>query len=270
MKKVLIVMLVLLAVCSSFVFASCSSKVDINDPENLIGFDTELARAVTTKLGVAVSFQQIDWSLKETELNSKTIDAIWNGFTINEDRLEKFTFSQPYIVNKQVYVVKKGYTPTASSKYIAEGGSAGASYLESKNIEFIEAGAQKDCLTEILSGTSDCAVIDKVMADFYVNTESSSYYGKLEVVDIDSATEDYGIGFRKADKYLCYMVNKALYELQEEGKIATIAKKYGLNEVVKTFTKPEAVEDDGSFAYIQKRGALIVGYTLFAPIAYEK
>lgn len=72
----------------------------------LIGFETEFAKAVAEKLGLKVEFQVIDWDSKETELNSKNIDCIWNGLTIDKERMETMQISIPYMENKQVVVTK--------------------------------------------------------------------------------------------------------------------------------------------------------------------
>ncbi len=50
----------------------------------LVGYDVDLARAVFKQYGIKVDFQTIDWSMKETELRNGTIDAIWNGYSVNE------------------------------------------------------------------------------------------------------------------------------------------------------------------------------------------
>ena len=50
------------------------------------GFDTELATAVCEKLGVEPDFVEINWDTKETELAAKSIDCIWNGLTLTDDR----------------------------------------------------------------------------------------------------------------------------------------------------------------------------------------
>lgn len=84
-------------------FAPMNYK-DAND--ELIGFETEFAKAVCAKLGVEVEFQVIDWNSKETELASKNIDCIWNGMTITEERKENMQISIPYMENKQAVVVK--------------------------------------------------------------------------------------------------------------------------------------------------------------------
>ena len=77
-----------------------------NEDGELIGFETEFAKAVCAKLGVKAKFQEISWSAKETELAAKNIDCIWNGMTITEEREENMSVSIPYMQNKQVKIVK--------------------------------------------------------------------------------------------------------------------------------------------------------------------
>ena len=100
----------------------------------LIGFDIELAKAVAEKLGLTVEFKEIDWDAKEALLEGKSIDCIWNGMTITEERLANMEISIPYLNNKQVAIIrvedKDLYTSLdAMSKAIvgAEAGSAGES-----------------------------------------------------------------------------------------------------------------------------------------------
>jgi len=78
----------------------------MDDNGELIGFETEFAKAVGEKLGVTVKFQEISWTAKETELAAKNIDCIWNGMTITEEREEAMSISIPYMQNKQVKIVK--------------------------------------------------------------------------------------------------------------------------------------------------------------------
>ncbi|MBR5155547.1 MAG: transporter substrate-binding domain-containing protein [Clostridia bacterium] len=74
--------------------------------EELIGFETEFAKAVCEKLGVKAKFVEINWNSKEIELNAKNIDCIWNGMTITEERATNMSISVPYMQNKQVMVSK--------------------------------------------------------------------------------------------------------------------------------------------------------------------
>ena len=70
------------------------------------GFDAEFARIFGEKLGVEVVFQEIQWSSKFFELEGKTIDCIWNGMTITEERQVNMSITIPYMENKQVMVTK--------------------------------------------------------------------------------------------------------------------------------------------------------------------
>ena len=99
MKKIKMLML---ALCCTLTLAACGSETSNEESKEvltigidntfapmgflqdgeLVGFDVELARAVAEKIGVEVEFQNIDWDLKETELDAGNIDLIWNGYSI--------------------------------------------------------------------------------------------------------------------------------------------------------------------------------------------
>ena len=102
----------------------------------LVGFDIELAEAVAEFLDLEVKFELIEWSAKEAKLEGGSIDCIWNGMTITEERLAAMEISIPYLNNKQVAVIRKAdkdkYTTTESMKNAimgAEAGSAGESCI---------------------------------------------------------------------------------------------------------------------------------------------
>ena len=107
-----------------------------NEAGELVGFDIDLAKAVAKLLNLDVEFVVIEWSAKEAKLNGGSIDCIWNGMTITEERQEAMEITIPYLNNKQVAVIrtedKEKYTDTDSmSKAImgAEKGSAGESCI---------------------------------------------------------------------------------------------------------------------------------------------
>lgn len=77
-----------------------------NEKNEIVGFDIDVAREVCNRLGVDLVPQPIDWNSKEQELNTGKIDCIWNGFTITDERKANMEFSDPYVNNAQVVVVK--------------------------------------------------------------------------------------------------------------------------------------------------------------------
>lgn len=78
----------------------------LDENNNLVGFETEFATAVCEELGLTPKFVEINWNSKEAELQGKSIDCIWNGMTINDERKASMSISIPYMQNKQVMVTK--------------------------------------------------------------------------------------------------------------------------------------------------------------------
>ena len=63
---------------------------------DLVGFDIDLAEAVGEELGMEVEFKPIDWNAKEMELEAGTIDCVWNGMSVTDERMEKMALSNKY------------------------------------------------------------------------------------------------------------------------------------------------------------------------------
>ena len=207
----------------------------------LTGFETEFTKAVCEKLGVEAKFQEIEWDKKEIELNAKTIDAIWNGLTVTEERKENMAFSESYVRNKQVVIIKKTnadkYTDEASmagASCAAESGSAGQTAIESSSVlsqnEFVGSSAQKDVLLEVKSGTVELGVLDYVMAKASIG-EGTDYDDLMIVEGVELAPEEYAIGMRKGDTETIDKVNGAIDELVADGTLKALAEKYGLADV---------------------------------------
>ena len=106
--------------------------MDYKENGEWVGFDADYARLVCEKLGVTAEFVEIDWDNKLLELEGKTIDCIWNGMTITEERQANMEISIPYLNNKQVAIIRiedaDTYTDLDSMSDAiigAEAGSAG-------------------------------------------------------------------------------------------------------------------------------------------------
>ena len=71
-----------------------------------IGFDADMAKMVAEELGVSIEFVEIDWDRKIMELDSKSIDVVWNGMTLTDAVLAAMDCSNAYCNNAQVVVTK--------------------------------------------------------------------------------------------------------------------------------------------------------------------
>ena len=208
----------------------------------LTGFETEFAQSVCEKLGVKATFQKIDWDSKEVELNAKTIDCIWNGLTITDDRQANMGISTPYMENKQVMVTKAEnadkYASAEAVKgatVVAEKKSAGEEVAESddffKDANYVSVDSQAKALLEVKSGTADIAIIDYVMSIGTI--ANGTDYADLKVVEGKNfAQEQYGIALRKGDTETLEKINNAIQDVANDGKLEEIAKKYNLQDLL--------------------------------------
>lgn len=217
----------------------------------LIGFDTELAKATFEKLGVEVEFIEINWDSKEIELNSKNIDAIWNGMCITEERKQNMSMSRPYLYNTQAMVMKADkeadIMADISGKYVvAEQGSTGEGKLQGtiadddtvvvsakeyfKDANYTPVDSMAKALMEVKSGIADVALVDSVCALAMVG-EGTDYDDLTVNLDNNFGLQEYGIGFRVGSD-VTELVNNAIIELTKDGTVAQIAEKYGLTDML--------------------------------------
>lgn len=277
MKKKIVIALILAAVLLTAVLgAAACSKTE------LVGFDIELAKAVGEDLGVEVEFVQINWDTKENELESKNVDLLWNGMTITPEREAAWEISEPYMLNRQVAIIRKADADKfdtldkmlASDKWSAENGSAGAELITDLGATLIGVTAQINVLTELNAGSADIGVMDSVMAGYYINETGSNYADSLMIAEVNIAKDDeyYGIAARKGETALMDKINTSLAKLWANDTIKTIGEKYGLKDVllpIEYTSQWDSISDKSSWDYIVARGKIIIGYTLFAPIAYK-
>ncbi len=206
-----------------------------DDDGNWIGFDADMATAFAESLGVEVEFVLIDWDNKALELESKTIDCVWNGMTLTDEVLSAMDCSNAYCSNAQIVIVPAGIAvkyQTAESisdlKFAVEAGSAAKDLAEYLKLEYTEVLTQADALMEVSAGTSEAAIVDSLMAKAMVGPGTS--YNNLTYT-IELNTEEYGVGFRKGSN-LVEALNDFFEESYEDGSMLECAEKYNVQKSV--------------------------------------
>ena len=197
------------------------------------GFDAEFAQLFAKELGVDCEFYVIaDWGKKFLELETKQIDAVWNGMTITEEAQLNSSVSDPYVVNAQVLVMKAdaiaNYADAASLKDLTvavENGSAGQSAAKETGItNIIATQDQAAALMEVAAGTSDACVIDITMANAMTG-EGTNYVDLAPGLALTS--EEYGVSFRK-ESDVTAKFNEFMDKIIADGTLQTLADKYSL------------------------------------------
>lgn len=207
------------------------------------GFDLELAQAVCDLEGWELVKVPINWDSKDMELNSGTIDCIWNGFTIN-GREDAYTWSVPYVDNSQVMVVAKAaginsLADLAGKTVAVQAASAALTLLQSeaedgqKELADTFAALQEfpdynSSFVELQAGSVDAVAMDIGVAQYQIDSRGDDYMILSETLN----SEQYGIGFKKGNERLRDIINADLLKLLENGTFEELAEKYNLTDMI--------------------------------------
>ena len=204
-----------------------------SDDNEIVGYDIDLAKEVAKRLGVDFRAQPIDWDAKEMELETGKIDCVWNGFTITEERKNALSFTEAYLNNDQVLVVREdsgiNSLADAAGKIIGIQSGSSAQEAVDDNAAFASSIAKtimyKDNITAL--NDLDIAGVDGVVMDSVVANYSIAQTKKpFKVINESLANEGYGVGFRKNEPELRDAVWNILKEMQKDGTVTAISQKW--------------------------------------------
>ncbi len=201
----------------------------------IVGYDIDLAKEVAKRLGLKFEAKPINWEAKEMELASGSIDCIWNGFTMTDERINSMSFTSAYLNNDQVLVVRnddsiKSLNDMNGKVLGCQAGSSAEDAIKDtpdfakslKKIVYYEENLT--ALTDLEVGGVDAVVMDSVVANYTISEGKKN----LKVIAEPLAQEAYGIGFRKSEDgaKLRDEVWKTLQEMAKDGTVAAISTKW--------------------------------------------
>ncbi len=205
---------------------------------NWIGFDADMATAFAEYLGVEVEFVEIDWDNKILELDSKSIDCVWNGMTLTSEVMSAMACTNAYCNNAQVVVLPTSVaeemviddelTGIDELTYAVEAGSAAEEIAEELGLTYVSVSNQAAALMEVAAGTSDAAIIDALMAAAMVG-EGTGYADLTYTISLNS--EEYGVGFRTGSD-LAAALNEFFSACYADGSMMEIAETYGVQAAI--------------------------------------
>lgn len=203
-----------------------------DESNEIVGFDIDLAKAAGEKLGVEVQFQPIDWNAKEIELESGKVDALWNGLTITEERKESMDFTSPYIMNKQIIVVKNDSDIQAKADLDGKvvGIQDGSSAVDAVNADELASAIELStydtnilALADLDIGRVDAVVADEIVLRYYLANNENDF---RVIEDGDFGDEVYGVAVKKGNTELRDALQAALDAMDADGTAAEISKKW--------------------------------------------
>ena len=203
----------------------------IDDENNIVGFDIDVAEEASFRLGVKLVKKPINWEEKEDLLNAGEIDCIWNGMSVSAARAESMNLSGSYMKNEMIFVVRKDSDIKSISglKGKAVGVQSGSTAQEllqkSKIYEDVTVTSLADnvsLLTALSQEDLDAVFLDSVVAYYYI----VSFSEDLLILPGNLGEEEYAVGFRKKDQALRDKVQEILDEMRQDGKLAEISVKW--------------------------------------------
>ena len=276
MKKISLAVFAMMMVAMLAVFAGCSSSSDTNsgtadsgtaqdnslqnvldkgtlvlglddsfppmgfrdENNNIVGFDIDVATEVANRMGVELKLQPIEWSTKEMELNTGSVDCLWNGLSIDDERKQAMDLSEPYMTNRMGLVVLNDseYTDQASlaGKTIGvQNGSTAEKILEESDFSKTIGNTIgfKDNVTafmELETKGIDAIFMDEVVANYAITSQNKDF----KVLEDGLTEEEYAVGFKKGNTALKNEVQKYIDEMKADGTMTQISEKWFGKDVV--------------------------------------
>lgn len=209
-----------------------------NDAGEYVGFDLDLAQEVCDRNGWELVKQPLDWGSKDMELNSGTVDCLWNGFTMT-GRESEYTFSEPYVDNSIVFVVRQDSDiqtkeDLAGKIVITQAGSSALAALTNTedNDENLALAATFASLEQtpdynsafmsLETGAVDAIAVDIGVAQYQLSNHSD----KFRKLEEPLSTEQYAIAFKLGNEELRDQVQATLDEMVADGTFDAIAANY--------------------------------------------
>ena len=206
----------------------------VGDDGEYTGFDLDLAAEVAERNGWNLELSAIDWDAKDALLSSGSINCIWNGFTM-EGREDDYTFSEPYMLNEQVIVVKSD-SGIADSAALA--GKTVMTQVDSAALDVLEGDAAdlaatfaggapqtisdyNNAFMQLESGMVDAVACDLSIANYQMSAKPDTY----TIIDTLSS-EHYAVGFKQGDEDLAATVTATLKAMYEDGTVQELCDKY--------------------------------------------
>ena len=214
-----------------------------DENNQIVGFDVDLAKEATKRLGSEVEFKAIDWNSKEAELKSGRIDVLWNGLDITPERQENMLFSDPYMDNRQIIFVRTGDTQNIAAETDLAGkavgtqaGSTAETYITSQADlqnsfnEFKTYGDYVSAFMDLENGRLDAVICDEIVGRYYMAKHPEA----LQALDVTvGPVTQFGIAFAKENTELRDKVQKAFDEIVADGTASKISNEWFGADLIK-------------------------------------
>lgn len=210
----------------------------------LVGVDIDLAKEAAKRLGVKAVFKPVQWDGVLLNLKSGEIDLIWNALGITPERQQEIGFTDSYMEDRNIIVVKSG-SPIKAKEDLAGktiGLQLGSTAEEAVAKDPVSAQLKEVrkfesptvALMDLEAGRLDAVVTNEMNARYLITTEKTAdKYYILTAEEGDFGKEPYGVGVRMEDKAFLAELNRVLNEMKADGTAEKISNQWFGSNIIK-------------------------------------
>jgi len=192
---------------------------------DLTGYDVEVITAVADELGLEVEFSETTWDSIFAGLEAQRYDVIANQVTVNDERVAKYDFSEPYTVSTGVAVVAADDDTVTSIDDVA-----GLTAAQSATSNWSQVAADAGAKVEPVEGLTQAIALlrqgridvtfndDLAVLDYLKQSGDTSVRIAFETGD----TVEQAFALRKGSD-LTAQIDEALATLRADGTLAEIS-----------------------------------------------
>ncbi|MGE0759612.1 MAG: ABC transporter substrate-binding protein/permease [Pirellulaceae bacterium] len=196
------------------------------DPEQNIGFEVELAAALSRELGQPIEFRQYNYDSLVVGLERGDFDFAMNGLESTPDRQTRLRLSRPYYRYRLQLVVRNEESRFGNLEQCKAiggivgtlGDTAASRMLEARSIPSKVYDGQAEPYQDLELGRIDAVLLDEPIAVYYALPNP-----KLRFLGEPFAEGQYAIAFRKDQEALATRFDEALTRLERSGELRRIA-----------------------------------------------
>lgn len=194
----------------------------LDDGNNVVGVDMDIAKAIADELGMELEIKNMDFDGALLAVQQGKVDLVAAGVSVDEDRAKVMDFSMNYVDSTEVVVVNKE-NPTVNSveeldgKVIAVQQGNIADFWVEDNVEAKEIKRYTkfvQAAEDLKNGKIDCIVMDNLPAQEIVDANP-----ELTILDGTLFQDQYAIAVQKGNQQLLDKVNEVIQKLIDDGKI---------------------------------------------------
>lgn len=202
------------------------------------GIDEEIAEEACRRIGYEPDFTEIVWGEQDGLLERGRIDCIWGRFSIN-GREDDYLWTAPYLYSPVTVVVRAdsdilGLSDLEGKKVAVLAGSVAEKYFlkeidqEGVSIEEVRAyGDMEQAFTAFDKGYADAIVSHMNGLKTFTEDNEQLY----RYFDHPLYVAQLGVAFKKnGNQTLVDKLTQVLNDMNTDGTIQAIARRYGLDE----------------------------------------